>query len=214
MIRTSYIILFAIILIGTNTKAQRHKRKRPLSTTTEAPLIVDSSTIPNDIEQNNADDDMVMSMLDDLHIPKLKRQRTHISGADESFILEQTDLASNFLDINKEENGGLQLSGQSKRNRIHKNRGRGVDNNSNILEEGDDPAEIVGGRPMNEGERPYLVSLGLRNIDGLFESSCSGTVIRPQVVLTAAREYLIFSCVYIISCSLIYSLFKQNRLCK
>ena len=214
MIRTSkYIILFAIILILSNTRAQRHKRKRPLSTTTtKAPLINDSSTISNDIEQNNADD-TDMSMLNDLHIPKLKRQRTHISGVDESFILEQTDLASNFLDMNKKENDSLQLSGQTKRNRIHKNRERGVDN-SNILEEGDGPAEIVGGRPMNEGERPYLVSLGLRNIDCLFESSCSGTVIRPQVVLTAAREYLIFSCVYIISCSLIYSLFKQNRLCK
>ena len=191
MIRTSYIILFAIILLGANTsRAQRHKRKRPLSTTTKAPLIIDSSTIPND-KQNNADD-TDMSMLDDLHIPKLKRQRTHISGADESFILEQTDLASNFLNMNKEENEGMQLSGQSKRNRIHKNRGRGIDNSSNILdEEGDGPAEIVGGEPMNKGDRPYLVSLGDTfgtYCDDLYCHFCGGTVIGPQVVLTAARE--------------------------
>ena len=210
MLRTSkYIILFAIILAALDTsRAQRHKRKRPLSTTTTtAPLIIDSSTIPNDIEQNNADDS-VMSVLNDLHIPKLKRKRPHINGADEHLqdVLEQTDLASNFLHMNKEENDSLQLSGQSKRNRIHENRGRGVDN-SNLLEEGDGPAEIVGGRPMNEGERPYLVSLGYRYIDDSYSNSCGGTVIRPQVVLTAAREYLMFSSVYHLLFSNI-SLFK------
>ena len=199
MIRTSkYIILFAIILIGANTKAQRHKRKRS-TTTTEAPLIVvDSSTIPNNIEQNNADD-TVMSMLNDLNISKLlKRQRTHISGADEHLqdVLEQTDLASNFLHMNKEENGGMQVSSQTKRNRIHKNRGRGVDNSNILEEEGDGPAEIVGGEPMNKGDRPYLVSLGNTfgpYCDDLYCHYCGGTVIGPQVVLTAARKYLIIS---------------------
>ena len=217
MIRTSkYITLFAIIFIVSNTKAQRHKRKRPLSTTTVAPLIVgDSSTIPNDVENDDTDNDTSMSMLNDSHIPKLKRQRTHISGADESFILEQTDLARNFLDMNKEENEGIQLSGQSKRNRIHNNRGRGVDN-INILEEGDGPAEIVNGVPMNEGDRPYLVALGRRNIDGLYRSFCGATVINPKVVLTAAREYLMnrvfLLCLLSSVLLLISSLFK-HRLC-
>ena len=202
--RSKYIILFAIILIETTRAQRHHKRKRPLSTTTTTkapPLIVDSSTIPNNIEQNNADD-TDMSLLNDLQIPKLKRQRPHINGADEHLqdVLEQTDLASNFLNMNKEENEGLQLSGQTKRNRIHKNRGRGIDNNSNIIEEGDGPAEIVGGVPMNEGDRPYLVSLGNSfdsfedsYCDDLYCNFCGGTVIGPQVVLTAARKYLIIS---------------------
>ena len=108
MIHSSkYIILSAIILLeAINTSAQRHKRKRSTTTTEAPPIVVDSSTIPNNIEQNNADD-TVMSMLNDLNISKLKRQRTHISGADEHLqdVLEQTDLASSFLDMNKEENG-------------------------------------------------------------------------------------------------------------
>lgn len=42
---------------------------------------------------------------------------------------------------------------------------------------------IVGGEPMNKGDRPYLVSFGAPNL-----SFCGGSLIAPRVVLTAARE--------------------------
>lgn len=52
------------------------------------------------------------------------------------------------------------------------------------------PDPIVGGEPMNPGERPYLVSLGDYDGPGDIDyfHSCGATLILPNVVLTAARE--------------------------
>lgn len=58
------------------------------------------------------------------------------------------------------------------------------------------PDPIIGGEPMNPGDRPYLVSLGRYYESGGYYGpggvnyfhSCGATLILPNVVLSAARE--------------------------
>jgi len=55
---------------------------------------------------------------------------------------------------------------------------------SNFLD--GNPEGIVGGTPMQEGERPYLVSLGFER-EGTYNHFCGGSLIGRRVVLTAAH---------------------------
>eukprot|EP00581_Thalassiosira_minuscula_P014650 CAMPEP_0183717270 /NCGR_PEP_ID=MMETSP0737-20130205/10930_1 /TAXON_ID=385413 /ORGANISM="Thalassiosira miniscula, Strain CCMP1093" /LENGTH=690 /DNA_ID=CAMNT_0025946681 /DNA_START=270 /DNA_END=2342 /DNA_ORIENTATION=+ len=64
-----------------------------------------------------------------------------------------------------------------------------VDEAAALVEENEDVAEIIGGNPLEPGEHPYHVSMGSAeyNFTGQNGHWCSGTIITPNVVLSAAE---------------------------
>lgn len=52
------------------------------------------------------------------------------------------------------------------------------------------PQDIVGGKEAEEENLPYLVSFGLKTLERSTPGghACTGTLIKPDVVLSAARK--------------------------